>query len=346
MSEQLTRDAFREAGLARDGGKCVFCKAQATEVHHLIERRLFGASGGYFLDNGISVCNPCHIKCEKTLISVEEGRAAAGITKIVVPEHMYADHLIDKWGNPILPNGMRLKGELFDDPSVQKILGEGGVLGLFTNHVKYSRTLHLPWSPSAHNKDERIIEDMSQFVGKRIIVTAKLDGENTSMYSDGIHARSLDFSPHESRNLIKKLHSELAWQIPERWRIVGENLYAKHSIHYKNLESYFYLFSVWNERNECLSWDETVEWAALLDLKTVPVLFDGIYNEQSEKMLKSLVPKNFDGDDCEGYVLRLADSFHYKDFRKYVGKWVRKDHVQTHAFWRTAKVIPNILKDK
>jgi hypothetical protein len=43
--------------------------------------------------------------------------------------------------------GSRLRGELFADGLVQKIRGEGGVLGLFTHYVRYPRTYHLPWSP-------------------------------------------------------------------------------------------------------------------------------------------------------------------------------------------------------
>jgi hypothetical protein len=35
------------------------------------------------------------------------------------------------------------------------------------------------------------------------------------------------------------------------------------------------VFSIWNEQN-ALSWDETVEWAELLGLFTVPVLWRGI----------------------------------------------------------------------
>ncbi|WP_181004126.1 hypothetical protein [Bacillus thuringiensis] len=45
----------------------------------------------------------------------------------------------------------------------------------------------------------------------------------------------------------------------------------------------------------------------------------------------------------EGYVLRLTDAFHYNDFSKSVGKFVRKDHVQTNQHWMTQAVIQNKL---
>ncbi|MEL7307213.1 MAG: RNA ligase family protein, partial [Pseudomonadota bacterium] len=40
----------------------------------------------------------------------------------------------------------------------------------------------------------------------------------------------------------------------------GENLYARHSISYNNLPSYFMAFSVWNELNQCLSWQDTKQF--------------------------------------------------------------------------------------
>lgn len=340
-SALLTRDRFRESVFARDKYKCVICQAPAQDAHHLIERRTF-PDGGYYLDNGTSLCGDCHIKAEQTVLTVEEIRAAAGITTKIVPPHVYQDDLFDKWLNPILPNGTRYMGELFDDPSVQKVLASGGVLNQFVRYVKYPRTLHLPWSPGADNKDERTMDDFSSFDGEEVVVTAKLDGENTTWYNDHIHARSLDYSPHPSRNWIKKLHGEIAWQLPDNYRLCGENLYAKHSILYQNLETYFYVFSLWNDKNHALSWDETVEWAALLGLKTTPILYQGPWDE---RLIRNLNPTSFNGDPCEGYVVRVKRQFPFRDFRKCVAKWVRADHVQTHAFWRNQQVVPNGLKD-
>lgn len=336
----LTRDKFREGVFDRDSHKCVICKSPAVDAHHIIDRRLW-PDGGYYLNNGASLCADCHIKAEQTTISVEDIRTAAHITSKIVPPHVYQDDVFDKWLNPILPNGTRYMGEIFDDPSVQKILAAGGVLNLFVKHVKYPRTMHLPWSPSAHNKDERIIEDLSVFEGEDVVVTAKLDGENTTWYNDYIHARSLDFAPHASRNWVKKLHGEVAWQLPDGWRLCGENLYAKHSILYQNLDTYFYIFSMWNDKNCALSWDETIEWAQLLGLKSVPVIYNGKWDES---IVRKLNPSNFDGDPCEGYVVRVKRGFSFRDFRKCVAKWVREDHVQTHASWRTQQVTPNKMR--
>ena len=174
----LTRDEFRESVFARDNHKCVVCGEKAADAHHIIERRAF-TDGGYYLNNGASVCEKHHLECEMTLISVEQMRDFIGVTNKdkVIPDHFYDDEVYDKWGNIILQNGMRLKGELFFDESVQKILDGGQVLGDFTDYVKYQRTYHCPWSQGITD-DDRVHKNMSRFEGKRVIVTEKMDGEN------------------------------------------------------------------------------------------------------------------------------------------------------------------------
>lgn len=146
----LSRDDFREGVFSRDGHRCVFCgETENLDAHHIIERRLFTAEhekGGYFLDNGATVCEEHHRACEATTISCYEVREAAGITRVILPSYAYDDIEYDKWLNPLMPNGTRLKGPLFWDKSVQKILAAGDVLGLFSKYVKHPRLSHLPWS--------------------------------------------------------------------------------------------------------------------------------------------------------------------------------------------------------
>lgn len=331
----LSRDEFREAVFLRDKKTCVICKnVPAVDAHHILERRLF-SDGGYYLNNGSSLCSSCHIKAEMTQITVEQIREACGIeeTDKVIPDHLYADTVIDKWANPVLPNGMRMMGELFDDPSVRKILEEGGVLHLFTKYVKYPRTWHLPWSPGA-TKDDRLLKNTKHFDGKEVVITTKMDGENTTIYNDYIHARSLSDKKHWSKSWIKNLHGKLKSDLPENIRFVVENMYAEHSIAYKALESYCYGISAWKDL-KCLSWDEAAEWFSLLEIPMVPILYRGIWNEvKARDIYKPMI----DNEECEGYVVRIADSFHYKDFAKSVAKFVRKGHVKDNEHWFTGKV--------
>ena len=177
---ELTRNEFREAVFARDGNKCRFCDNPAKDAHHIMERRLFTSPdemGGYSLNNGISVCAEHHLECEKTNITVEDCLDAIGLkfNNRLTPSHLYPDQPYDKWGNPIMSDGTRIKGELFYDESVQKILTEH--LSEFREWYKYPRTYHLPFSASV-TSDDKYLQNCSQFEGNQVILTTKLDGEN------------------------------------------------------------------------------------------------------------------------------------------------------------------------
>ena len=204
---------------------------------------------------------------------------------------------------------------------------------------KYPRSLHMPHSQGATN-DDKVLRSMNIFDGKYIVGTEKRDGECTTLYADHYHARSLDSNNHESRNWVKGLWGSIKHDIPDNWRICGENIYAKHSVGYEDLETYFEVFSIWNEKNICLSWKETVEYCGIFGLKTVPVLFEGIYDEK----FVSEFHKTLDLDKQEGFVIRNAEEFAYDDFDKNLAKWVRKGHVQTNNHWMLDKIIPNKLK--
>lgn len=209
------------------------------------------------------------------------------------------------------------------------------------NKVKYGRTNHFPWSEGA-SSDDKVLNDYSNFEGKWVIGTIKMDGENSTLMSDCTYARSLDSNNHPSRNWLKGLWGSIRHNIPENWRVCGENLYATHSIHYTDLPSYFMVFNIWNEDNMCLSWADTLIWCELLGLEHVEVIYEGIFDIEKIKKLHEKLDLTKD----EGFVIRLADSFHYDDFGKSMAKWVRKGHVQTDEHWTSQKIIPNKLKEK
>jgi hypothetical protein len=317
------------------------CKNQAVDAHHLIDRSLFD-DGGYYANNGVSLCSEHHLQAEQTTLSCKELRLKAGITEIVLPEHFDIEEEWDHWGNILLPSGARLKGELFFNDNVQKALKASGILESFLEYVKYSRTYHLPSSPNLQN-DDRQHKNVDLLFQEPIIASIKMDGECSSLYPNYNHARSIDSKHHESRSWLKALHGRIAHEIPEGWRICGENLFAKHSIHYQHLKDLLYVYSIWNEKNEALSWEDTVAYCDILGLHTVPVFHAGISCE-------SLVQETFEKyrancpDPIEGYVVRRAGKIPYQMFRKYTAKYVRAGHVETDEFWMTKPVVPNILE--
>jgi len=147
---------------------------------------------------------------------------------------------------------------------------------------------------------------------------------------------------HPSRTRIKKLHSEIAHEIPQNLRICGENMYAKHSIFYDNLESYFLVFGIF-EGNTCLSWNDTIEYCNMLNLKYVPTIYQGIWNE--EKIKKCFTGKSKHGGEQEGYVVRNTHEFHTDEFKQNIAKFVRRNHVKTDNNWIHKKVMTNKLKN-
>lgn len=203
---------------------------------------------------------------------------------------------------------------------------------------RYPKTLHLPYSRGRTSGD-KVLRSTAHFEGKEVVGTLKVDGECSSLYTDGFHARSPDGRSHPSRDWLKAYHATFAHDIPEGWRICGENLFARHSIAYNDLPSYFMAFSVWDETNRALSWDETQEMLALLGVQSVPVLYRGIYDEA---LLKNMCEK-LDTTKNEGVVVRLASAFRYEDFQQSVAKWVRANHVQTDEHWMHAEIVANKL---
>lgn len=204
---------------------------------------------------------------------------------------------------------------------------------------KYPRTYHLPWSLGS-TSDDKFLENTDSFIGKTIVITEKMDGENTNMYQDRIHARSIDSNDHPSRHWVKGTWGQIKDEIPDGWRICGENLYAKHSIFYDDLDTYFMVFSIWDENNYRLPWNEIIDVCKMLNLKHVPII-DII--EYDEEYLKNLA-NNLDIGKKEGYVIQNIESFHYTDFKDNVAKWVRPKHVTTTEHWMFQQIIPNKLK--
>ncbi len=175
------------------------------------------------------------------------------------------------------------------------------------------------------------------FAGREVVVTEKLDGENTTLYADGLHARSVDSAHHPSRAWVKALQGRVAARIPAGWRVCGENMYARHSLPYDTLDGYFYGFSVWDARDRCLGWDETVRFLRGLGVPVPPVLWRGVFDERALRRLRVETGRQ------EGFVVRTAEGFARAEFAGRVAKWVRSGHVTTDTHWMHTAVVANGL---
>ena len=224
-----------------------------------------------------------------------------------------------------------------------------------TNELKYPKTPHWPYSESVHRSDT-YHTNSEFFVGKEVIVTEKLDGGNTMLYGGEVFARSTSQPATQGWfSMVKKHHAYKSMQ----WGIVGnsplalygEDIYGIHSIEYNPVKENetFYLFalrfagskfgpSVKPEFNGdiFLDWKTTEEFANNHDMKTVPVIFKGVFNSVSDitEFFKFELRKDsMLGGNREGFVMRVASEFETIDFSTNVCKYVRANHVQTNEHW-------------
>lgn len=198
---------------------------------------------------------------------------------------------------------------------------------------KYGRTYHLPFSKGVTN-DDRICWEWEGVLDAELIITEKLDGENTCLKATGVYARSHG-SP--TRNPWAKN----AWEIWEgvqhhlgSLEIFGENLYGIHSIEYERLPAHFFVFAIRDE-GRWLSWEEVVFYAECLDLFTVPLLEQGSFTKEN---LSATIAANMDygstfGGAIEGVVVRPSAEFTTEEFPHKVIKYVRENHVKTDEHW-------------
>ena len=221
------------------------------------------------------------------------------------------------------------------------------------NKLKVPRIYHLPWSQSL-NKDDKYIHNNNLFVNKQVVILVKYDGESTSLYSDGtFHARSLYSKSNPSRDWLHNWWSNIVFtdeykqlliKYPDL-RLVGENMYAVHTIKYNNLPDFFILHSAWNELT-CLSWDETEAISILLNMSTAAVLYRGLYVESIAKLYNSL--ELYNHDPIEGYIIRNSQSYNYLDSDNNIAKFVSSNFKidDTKKHWTSQTITRNNIKQQ
>lgn len=204
---------------------------------------------------------------------------------------------------------------------------------------KCGRTFHLPISPGA-TSDDKIMSALDGLMVEDLVVTEKMDGENTTIHAGGSHARSPDSRYHPSRDWLKAFASGVSPYLTADERIVGENVYARHSVAYDALPSYFLGFA-WIVGDEIQSWDLAQARFKELGIQPVPTIYRGPYRAGLFEDLAQAL----DLTRQEGFVVRIADSFAEADMARRVGKYVREGHVQSEIHWTKAELIPNRLAD-
>lgn len=197
---------------------------------------------------------------------------------------------------------------------------------------KFPRTPHLPSSCSATSDDKWLSKEglANLQSGVELIVTEKMDGSNYNMTRERAYARSVDGVGHPWDKPARRLWEQVRWDIPEDIRLSGESLYGRRSVAYEGLSAPFLLFGVW-EGDTLLSWDDMSEWAELLGLQMVPLIYRG---HSFDEAISAWSARGYVDDSSEGFVVREAGAIAYDEYGLHVGKWVRANHVRTEDTWR------------
>jgi len=203
---------------------------------------------------------------------------------------------------------------------------------------KYGRTFHLPQSPGA-TSDDKIMSSVEQLASAdEVVFTEKMDGENMTIHGQGCHPRSIDARYHPSRDWAKAFAAGISPQLAEDERIVGEYLFARHSIVYSELPTYFLGFA-WIKASVVQPWDATVSRFAELGVIAVPELYRGLFSD----MVVADVIAGLDLETQEGFVVRTTAAFNEADMPTHLAKYVREGHVQSETHWMNAELVKNGL---
>lgn len=214
--------------------------------------------------------------------------------------------------------------------------------------AKYPRSFHLPWSPGGTNDDKRMT-DVSALIEVPIVITEKCDGSNLAFTHEAVFSRSHAGPPsHPSFDLAKATHATIKHLISPGITVFCEYCYALHSIAYTALPHFCLVFGVRDDSTgQWWSWDYVQAQAADLHLPTAPVLFEGGVGSKKEleELTRSLASKaSILGGQREGVVVRTEAGFTNDEFGSRLGKWVRKNHVQTDDHWLHQAIVPQRLK--
>lgn len=330
----MRREEFRNRVFRRDGFECLvpWCDEDAKDAHHIIERAEWD-NGGYFPDNGASVCHKHHKAAEDNYIPPQafwQWIDVVGPT----PDGMSRD--VDKWGEPL------------DTPPWEEL----------RDFHKYPSSRHLPFS-HVGDKDDTAHRQVDCFIDTPLVITEKVDGSNAMLVKDAeepVRSRRGRKATHDSFDQLHKIYWErgVYEELPSWLQVFGEWAYAKHSIHYgcdgccdernqgEPLPDHFLVFGVFDTRyNMWLSWDETEMWAEKLGFQTTPHIKETQYNNQNELYSDLTTIAGCMTPEKEGFVVRSRYPFHYGQFPQRLGKYVREDHVTTDEHWSHQQITEN-----
>lgn len=189
-------------------------------------------------------------------------------------------------------------------------------------------------------------KECKQLLNGKVIITEKMDGANVGIirYRDTFHLQKrgslVGDSEHAQFNFFKAWsynNYDKIMQIPKGTVLYGELMYAKHTIFYDRLPSYFLAFAWLNKgNNKYYKWEEMKNLCDNIGLHTVPLIHQG-YVDRME--LFDMIPKvsSYGSMMAEGIVVWN----HKKGMR---GKVVRPEFQKSmddEGYWMRRPVTQN-----
>lgn len=233
--------------------------------------------------------------------------------------------------------------------------------------VKYPRTPHLFGSQGTPDDKHLSEAESNHFIADdSLIVEEKIDGTNVGIHftADGqmvlqCRGHLITEGMHSQYDLFKQWATVKRPVLEERlasdFILFGEWMYARHSIHYRQLPHYFFEFDIYDKESESyLSLEKRLELLKGTGIQTVPVLNKGaIKRRQLEELIgPSCFDSRFDNpvtrrtdDLMEGLYLRVESEGVVTGRAKFVRmEFVEKVKQSTH--WQHQAMVPNLLKEE
>ena len=201
---------------------------------------------------------------------------------------------------------------------------------------KYPRTPYCPWSPSIN--EDALTADPRTLLGRPMVITEKIDGTNVLILNGVAYPRSAVGQGRTAWLGMTRKHHTWKTTGDKVNRYYGEDIYGVHSISYDPIpeNETFMLFAI-RTGDAWKSWDEVVQEAQRLNIKTVPELWKGTV--RSVKALREMTEQMLDqpsalGGVREGVVIKTSGTIAERHFADNVCKVVRANHVQDdEAHW-------------
>ncbi len=224
-----------------------------------------------------------------------------------------------------------------------------------TMHIKFPRIYHIPSSPKKGCDDKVANTDYFRYLnGQEIVMTAKLDGGNTCVTMEG-----LVFARSHGQTTTDPSFDYLKSQVP-KWvdtltkrelDMYGENLYHVHTIQYLTLPSWFFVIGFRHRPSGIwLPWDEVMLISHLLQIPTVPVLYRGVFTDQSlfeQKIIACSKQSQYNEKHPEGVVVRKTSAFIDQIFNSSVFKWVSNQFIIDGDHWqKKERIVASLAKNK